>query len=126
SLTFYAGSATKETPDGTLAYSSEYWLPFPAKFFTRSPRPTILYHVLGGGFLGAGVRQVSSLDRDTSPANVVAVVQINTDAIDHFEADSDDAAFDIVYKGGTPGEPEPEPESFGELIINDAGNAIDV
>ena len=56
--------------------------------------------------MGAGVRQVTSLDRDTSPANVVAVVQINTDAIDHFEADSDDAAFDIVYKGGTPGEPE--------------------
>ena len=126
SLTFYAGSATKETPDGTLAYSSEYWLPFPAKFFTRSPRPTILYHVLGGGFLGAGVRQVTSLDRDTNPSNVVAVVQINTDAIDHFEADSDDAAFEIIYKGGTPGEPEPEPESFGKLIINDAGNAIDV
>ena len=126
SLTFYAGSATKENPDGTLAYSSEYWLPFPAKFFTRSPRPTILYHVLGGGFLGAGVRQVTSLDRDTNPSNVVAVVQINTDAIDHFEADSDEAAFEIIYKGGTPGEPEPEPESFGELIINDAGNAIDV
>ena len=125
---FFVGSYTEENPHGSVIFSAEYWLPHPQVFYARSPRDGISYMLLTGAHSvkpgnapQAGTKWVT----DTG-VNTLAVVQINTDAIDHFEADSDDAAFDIVYKGGTPGEPEPEPESFGELIINDAGNAIDV
>ena len=80
------------------------------------------YHVLTARFFGSN-HEVGTADLD-DPVNTVAVIQIALDTIDHFEADSSDAAFRIVYKDEIP--EEPDPESFGEVIINDAGNAIDI
>lgn len=119
-IKFFVGSSVEDGPHGNLIFSPEYWS---VPMYSRSPRQEISYHVLTGRNFTFGVREVGTADLDDK-TNTVAVIQIDTDVIDHFEADSDDAAFDIIYKNGGP--VEPEPESFGELIINDAGNAIDV
>lgn len=121
-LTFLVGSSTEENASGSLVFSSDYWLPRPQTFYTRSPRPTIAYHVLTARYFGSN-HEVGTADLD-DPVNTVAVIQIDLDTIDHFEADSSDEAFRIVYKNEIP--EEPDPESFGEVIINDAGNAIDI
>ena len=121
-LTFLVGSSTEENASGSLVFSSDYWLPRPQTFYTRSPRPTIAYHVLTARYFGSN-HEVGTADLD-DPVNTVAVIQIGLDTIDHFEADSSDEAFRIVYKNEIP--EEPDPESFGEVIINDAGNAIDI
>ena len=119
-IKFYVGSATEESPHGTLTFSCEYWT---VPLFSRTPRQELSYHVLNGRYFSFGVCEVGTSDLDDKN-NTTAVIQIDMDAIDHFEADSDDAAFNIIYKNG--GSTDPEPESFGELIINDAGNAIDI
>ena len=121
-LKFLVGSSTEENASGSLVFSSDYWLARPLSFYTRSPRPTLSYHVLTARFFGSN-HEVGTADLD-DPVNTVAVIQIALDTIDHFEADSSDAAFRIVYKDEIP--EEPDPESFGEVIINDAGNAIDI
>lgn len=122
---FLVGSSTEENASGSLVFSSDYWLSHPQTFYTRTPRSTIGYHVLAARFFGSN-HEVGSIDISSSNStpNTVVAIQIALDTIDHFEADSTDAAFNIVYKNGNP--EEPSPESFGEVIINDAGDAIDI
>ena len=123
---FLIGSYTEENPHGSVMFSGEYWPSYPQVFYARSPRDGISYMLLTGAHSvkpgnapQAGTKWVTD-----KGVNTLAVIQVDTETIDHFEADSDDAAFNIIYKNG--GSTDPEPESFGELIINDAGNAIDI